>query len=94
MVFLEKLTTTVTRLCSVKRELTSSSLLWLPKRSSCLEGPCSNRLGLEEAVATVLEDADVILENPEVLLEEFGSKMSPAGVITTSLATSPSDRRT
>ena len=89
MISLDKLTTTML----MEEKLTSSSLLWLPDRSSWMEEPCSNRLLLEEAVVSILEEAGVILEDPKGLLEEFGSKMSAAGVITTSVATSPSGRR-
>ena len=89
MISVDKLTTTML----MEEKLTSSSLLWLPDRSSWMEEPCSNRLLLEEAVVSILEEAGVILEDPEGLLEEFGSKMSAAGVITTSVATSPSGRR-
>ena len=89
MITKEKLKTMTAVLMDEK--LTSSSLLWLPDRSSWLDVAGSNRL-LLEATATILEDPSIILE--EGLLERFDSKMSPAGAITTSLATSLSGRTT
>ena len=69
-------------------KLTSSSLLWLPDRSSWLEAPCSSNRSLLEEV-TILDS--IILEDPDIILK-LGSKISPAGTITTSLGTSPSGR--
>ena len=88
----------------MKKKFTSSSLLWLPDKSSWLVGPGSKRLLLEEDT-TILEEDDIMLEEgaimlegrevfDEVLFNEASSEISPAVAITTSLAMFSSEKRT